>query len=187
MEENKIIAPKSEIQTLIDNISEAKDTFDEQEFLTDKYDEWLQAVQQNAPQVHLFVDEEDWKAHNSPRWDENTTYELWLKGCLDEIETVQLPEVEKKLRKGNTELSPFQKQIEGLADELEFVDDKEMDKMDRLYHEFMEWYLRKSQETIKKFFKGEIKFLEKDVIKGMVEREFADMVQKTIFKSDLLI
>lgn len=170
MENNIILPKKSRIQELIDNINQAKDEFDEKEFLLDKNHEFCQAVQQFSPKSHLFIDEDDWKAHGSPVWKETDEYMYWLKCCRDEIVNNRLPEI--KAKKANSgDLSAFQMSIAEFADELKFEDELEMMKFDKVYYDYLEWHLNKQKETIDRFEKGLVTITQKDILQYELDYE----------------
>ncbi len=161
---------ESRIQELINSLNEAKDTFDDAEFIRMKHHEFLQAVQQQDPKAHPYVDEADWVAHGSPIWNEASTFDEWLDACKGEIVIHRIEELQKK-RKGGEELSAFQKSIAEFADEMKFEDELEMMKFDKIYYDVMEFLVNKGKEAIDRYNKGLVKILEKDLLADELDYE----------------
>lgn len=150
------------IEDLYKAIQEAKDTFDEKEFIKDSYHMFLQAVQQGAERdVYKFASEEEWVKAGSPTWNPTHTPEDWFNAMLIETE-IKIKMIRDRMKR-KRDLSAFQKQIipltEGTTryDRLELDDDKEVEETPYEFFEYQDWAAHKQKETIKKYLKGDSK------------------------------
>lgn len=156
------------IEDLYKAIQEAKDSFDEKDFIKEGYHMFLQAVQQGAEKdVYKFSTEEEWVKAGSPVWNITHTPEDWFQHMLIETD-IKIKDIKKRM-KYKRELSAFQKQIMPLADgggggdRLVIPDAKEVEETPYEFFEYMEWAAHKQKETIKKYLKGLIPLSEIDI------------------------
>jgi hypothetical protein len=179
------VEKKSRIQELIDSINQIRsEEYDPKEFLVNSYGMWLQAVQNGEKKVHLLkisVDPTEEQIKSTPIWDENSSFEEWLSASKELIVELRLPDTKKKLSEGYSadNPSPFQLQLMALRSEIKFEDPMEMEKLDKVYYEYVEWDLSKQKEAIEAFLGGRITLTEKDFLKYMIDKEVGNIVMST--------
>lgn len=162
------------IEDLYLAIQEAKDTFNEKEFIGEGYHMFLQAVQQGAERdVYKFKTEEDWVKAGSPRWNINSTPEEWFQQMLEET-NIKIKDIKKRM-KYKRDLSAFQKLAAPLTegkngDRLELTDSKEVEETPYEFFEYMDWSAHKQKEAIRKYLKGQINISEIEL--AMQEAEY---------------
>lgn len=162
------------VEDLYKAIQEAKDSFNEKEFIGESYHMFLQAVQQAAEKdVYKFSTEEEWIKAGSPRWNLNSTPEEWFHQMLEETK-IKIKDIKKRM-KYKRDLSSFQKLVAPLTegksgDRLELPDAKEVEETPYEFFEYMDWAAHKQMEAIKKYLNGHINISEIDL--AMQEAEY---------------
>jgi len=184
-EKEEKVEKKSRIQEVLDAIQQVKtEEYDPKEFLVNSYGMFLQAVQNGEKKVHLLkigVEPTPAELEATPIWDENSTLEEWYHASRELIVELRLPDVKKKLAEGysSSNPSPLQLQLADMSSEMKFEDPMEMEKLDRAYHEYIEWDLNKQKETITEFLAERITLTEKDFLKYMVDKEVGNIAMST--------
>lgn len=178
-----ILPPKTKLEEMIEMGDEIERTWKPEEYIRDVHEFFSKACLNGDSKAHMFIDEEDWIAHGSPVWSYDDTFVEFLNATKKELVDNRIPEIKEKLKRWSSdELSGFQKSIEGFADKMKFEDSGEMDKIDKKFHEIMEWLLNHQLEAIKDYEKGKIKIYEKDVLDDEVRSEVMKVANKIASK-----
>lgn len=170
----QIIGKKSRIQEQIEEVNKAQDTFDEKEDLLDLHHLFLLAVDQHAHKDHLLADETDetWILAGSPIWNEGSDFAEWLQAVRYKNENQVIPQaIEKRKNYSADNPSPLQMQLMDLRSDMSFGDSAEMEKLDKVWYDFVEWHGRKENEAIDKYLKGQITLNEADIIRYELDVE----------------
>lgn len=156
----------------------------EKEYLDYKFQEFLQAVQNGEKKIHLLRIATEPSAEelaNLPKWDENSEFAEWIYEARRVLVELTIPNVKEKLSNPYSvdNPSPFQLQMLQLGGEMQFEAPDELEKLDRAWHEFVDWQLAHDKETCDKFLEGKINITEKDLLQGMLDKEIGKVAMNT--------
>lgn len=204
----------SMIDTITENINSMRTlnpTYeDKRDYLIDKINEFMSAVEQNQPKAHLFTSEADYESKKFPyihhtgknagkyksarhrdefegtyHWSRKDSLDTYLMAVIDECD-LKLVDVKEKLKTySNAVETPFQQQIiSPFYDEMTNVSQDETKRFDKTFYEFLEWNIPFQKQTIISFLNGTFEFKEEDIIRSNMKIELAKMVMEANDKKD---
>jgi len=215
MENNLVVTKeKSMIDTITDNISTIKTADwgyeDKKEIILDKINDFMSAVEQNQPKIHLFTSEQEYDLKKSPyihlhgkkagqfksrrhqdefeakyHWTHRDKLDTWLLAVIEECD-LKLADAKDKLKTYSMLVeSPVQQQIiSPFYDEMTNVNQDELKKFDKTFYEYLEWNIPKQKEAIVSFLNGTFEFKEEDIIRHNMKKELTKIVLEANDKLD---
>lgn len=217
MKENNLIVQDehtSMIDRITENIKEVKTLSvsyeDKRDYIIDKINEFMSAVEQNQPKAHLFTSEADYDAKKSPyihhsgknagkyksarhrqefegkyHWSAGDSLDTYLMAVIDECD-LKLADAKEKIKTySNSIETPFQQQIiSPFYDEMTNVSQDETKRFDKTFYEFLEWHIPFQKQTIISFLNGTFEFKEEDIVRANIKTELAKMILEAGDKQD---
>lgn len=205
---------ESTIDNIIHTINEIRTTEqtyeDKRDYLVDKINEFMQAVEQNQPKAHLFESEDEYDRKKTPyihttgkkagkfksaksrqefenkyHWSRKDDLSDWLIAVLGECD-LRLVDVKNKLDNYSSEIAtPFQQQvINPFIDEMKNFNADEVKRFDKVFYDYLEWNINKQKELIKSFLAGTFTFKEEDIIRRNMKTEITKIILESGDKVD---
>lgn len=201
------IEEPSEIEKIIFTINNMKGTCydnykDKRDYIVQKINEFSQAVTQNQPKVHTFIDEADYNSKKAPyihktgkkagkfksrrhedefhrqyHWTHADNLGNWWQAVLMEI-PLKVEDLRKKLKEYSSEIeTPFQKQvISPFLSDIKDLSPDEIKRFDKVFYEYMLENVIKQEPLIKDFLNGTFVLKEEEFIKHNTKTEIANIV-----------